>query len=91
MSRSPARPTATASTASASGLAVALSSISGTPTGFPVTASQTRTVQSSEPETMMSRSPACPIANARTDPSCPAIGWPVGLPVTASQMRTDPS
>ena len=67
MSRSPARPTATAFTRSSW-------PASGSPAGSPVTASQTRTVPSSEPETMMSRSPARPTATAFTQLSWSATG-----------------
>ena len=56
-----------------------------------MTASQTRTVPSWQPETMTSRSPARPMATAFTAPSWPASGPPTGSPVTASQTRTVPS
>ena len=60
---------------------------SGARTGSPVTASQIRTVSSSEPETMISRSPARPIATPRTGAPWPTSGAPTGSPVTASQIR----
>ena len=81
MSPSPARPMAT-------DLTGPLWPASGPPTRAPVTASQTRTVPSSEPDTMMSQSPTRPMATVLTQSSWSASGPPIVSPVTASQTRT---
>ena len=81
MSRSSARPMATAVTEPSW-------PANRAPTGSLATASQIRTVPSWEPETMMSRSPARPMATVLTGPSWPASGPPTGALVTASQIRS---
>jgi hypothetical protein len=53
----------------------------------PVAVSQTRTVLSSLPETISSRSPARPTATASTGLVWPARGWPTGCPVAASPSK----
>ena len=82
MSRSPARPTATALTQPSRPTSKA-------PMGAPVTASQTRTVSSPEPDTMMSRSPARPIATVSTESSWPASGAPMAAPQPRPGTRLD--
>ena len=60
--------------------------VSGAPIGWPVSASHSRTVLSSLPETM--RVPSGLNATLATAPVWPVSGAPIGWPVSASHSRT---